>query len=675
MRFSFNHNLKTKAKPDTREKAQINLPRFKFIGADKKAQITLFIIIGIIILFSTAIVLYIKSKNTVIPEVDVPSDVRPVHDYITQCVKEVSKQGLIILGEQGGYINIPRRILMQQAYLSPDGAGIVKMPYWYYYGENRIPPEDFVVMQLENYTETNLNSCLQNFSSLQDKFIVKGISRVKAKATLADENVIIDVYYRVSVKNKAKGKEKTLDRYVAVHPVKLKKILEFANSTMVYENTEMFLEKTTIDFMAMHPDIPFTDLIFSCRPLVWKVSEVKQNLQDLLYYNFPRIRFDNTNYQPFSASSSVYEKLRDYTIEDLYKGNYPDIAKPDDAYDYFHLFYKTTNKKYPFLIAKVIYNPDWGMTLRSRPSSGGLMKSNAMKGAASYLRFLCLNLYHFTYDVQYPVMFVLKQPDAFAGEGYTFKFTTPVIIDHNQGNRVANTFSFFTGVYDNVQDYCNDRELSKVYIKAKGIKHNTLNQPLKNVNVSYDCFRYKCYLGKTDTRGMLETSLPKTCSFGFIEASVDGYLKTIKQYDGKDIFNIELPKLQEFNVTVVKNKDGNPTAEMSLINNEMVLISLVSNEYDYSIFTVYNKSSSMLMPLIYENTNYTLDLILFDPDNNDILGGYRGVFVTTYDEMYNKTQLKFHVKYPSVMLSNRLEFLSEFYSNISDDSLRPEFMD
>ena len=642
----------------------------------KSGQITIFVIVGIVILLVSALVLYVSNIEDYTPAISVPSEVRPVHDYVTGCLDSVGRDGLLLLGEQGGYIYLPDEIDAEQSYLSPDGTGIIKIPYWYYRGSSRVPKLGFMEQQHEKYIENNLRSCLNNFSSFSDEYEISEESGVNVDTRIDDEGVKTEMNYHLEIQIKGENEVKEIRRYIKDFPVDLKSIHNFANQTMNSENEDMFLEETTVDFMAMHPDIPFTGLIFYCGTLNWEVDEIKEELQDLLYYNYPRARFKNVNHTPFEAPMGVYEELEKYTIEDIHQGNLPAKDKPSDAYDYFNLYWETADSDFDNLDAKVLYNPRYGMDIRARPSVGGMMTSNSMQGASEYLSFLCINLYHFTYDVEYPVIFSVRDFNAFKGEGYTFKFASPVIIDHNEGKREALDFKDFTETSDPVTDYCGEKSEQDVYITAKGVKGGYINQPLKNVNIKYDCIKFICDLGTTDVMGgsyRLRTNMPTSCTGGFVEAAKDGYLTTRKQYDGSNNFEIVMPKLKDYNVSVVKNKDGKKNAETSLRDSERVLIHLVSNEYDYSLYEIYDKNSSLSISLIAEDTNYTLDMILMDEDSEEIVGGYRDVWETELDEMLETEKLKLHVTYPFVRPAQH-ELLRDLYSNETyKDMLEPEF--
>ena len=75
----------------------------------QKSQITVFIIIGIIILFAVALLFYVKSSTSKIrppvEKLEVSDEAKPVQTYITDCLHTISKNALIQIGSAGGYFS------------------------------------------------------------------------------------------------------------------------------------------------------------------------------------------------------------------------------------------------------------------------------------------------------------------------------------------------------------------------------------------------------------------------------------------------------------------------------------------------------------------------------------------------------------------------------------------
>jgi len=111
----------------------------------KKGQITIFIIIGILIVFGFAFFFYIRGLEVeekfeaARPVIEtVPSELNPIVLYTEDCLKTVATNGLVKLGQHGGYIN-PEEYGDFNFAEPTDSDGIVfslgsdlKIPYWYY---------------------------------------------------------------------------------------------------------------------------------------------------------------------------------------------------------------------------------------------------------------------------------------------------------------------------------------------------------------------------------------------------------------------------------------------------------------------------------------------------------------------------------------------------------------
>jgi len=112
-------------------------------GTSRKGQVTIFIIIGIIILFAFAGILYL-TRTTTSEQVKgqeevliatVPQEFQSIQTYTENCINEIATQGLIILGQQGGYI-YPEVEGTYSAADPTNSDGLVleslKIPYWRY---------------------------------------------------------------------------------------------------------------------------------------------------------------------------------------------------------------------------------------------------------------------------------------------------------------------------------------------------------------------------------------------------------------------------------------------------------------------------------------------------------------------------------------------------------------
>src|SRR3989338_8774084 len=158
------------------------------ISKSKRGQVTIFIIVGIFVVIAFAAVMYFtqtrveQGVSTAAEPIvaDVPETFIPLQTYTENCLSQVGKQGLLLLGQQGGYID--PSVLGEFSVSDPtEGNGIdlssVKVPYWYF-NQNKNDdsaiafrshrpylyaaddPELSIEAQLGRYVKQQISSCL-----------------------------------------------------------------------------------------------------------------------------------------------------------------------------------------------------------------------------------------------------------------------------------------------------------------------------------------------------------------------------------------------------------------------------------------------------------------------------------------------------------------------------------
>ena len=524
---------------------------------EKRGQITLFIIIGILLVALVGVFLFLRSEKIKIQEPEiVPTEFTPVKEYTEKCLEQTLQRAVSLLGQQGGYLYFPESIQYDpSSYISTSPNSLLKVPYWYHKGQGRVPTVEMMQDDISRYINENLKNCIRNFPELSNNFEIKEIGNITTKTTIGMEEVIITTKYPLEVKLKSTGDITKIATFTSSVDTKLRKMHQLAKEIMLSENQAMFLETLTVDMMALGPEIPFSDVVFQCGQLTWYKPDVENKIKNILYYNLPKIRFKNTDHAPFSAQPHVYENLKLYTPEDIEKGNMPkDI--PPDAYDYFHFYWKPTEQDYSDLTAGVYFQKDWDFKMYVRPSKGDIMSASYGQGFQKYLSYLCINMFHFTYDLIYPVQIVIVDPSGFGGKGYRFKFAFPVMINHNQGDRVDFPISTYEAPESNDGGYCNEKTQEVIQIYAKNKK--TFDD-IKGVNITFNCMNtYYCDLGATKPDGglyRLWTQLPTFCKPGSVEAKHPDYLdESMIIPEGRSFFNIMMTPLKTLDFEVKKQR-------------------------------------------------------------------------------------------------------------------------
>ncbi len=131
------------------EQAQLQLEEiavfFVKMKNNKKAQVTLFIIIGIVMIAAVATFLYIRNTieagdrdADIIRQIEeIPSELVPIRTFVESCIKLETEEALRIAGQHGGHVysdsfasNIIEPTEGDALEYNPFPG--YKVPYWYY---------------------------------------------------------------------------------------------------------------------------------------------------------------------------------------------------------------------------------------------------------------------------------------------------------------------------------------------------------------------------------------------------------------------------------------------------------------------------------------------------------------------------------------------------------------
>jgi len=184
---------------------------------DKKSQVTIFMILGIILLLSLLVLVYFKvivtDKSSEIEKTTTQqfSD-DPIKFYIERCIENTAKKGVFLIAEHGGYIS-PSGIAKYNE--SGDTEGF----YNYYYFENKklpyalddgiikLRPKKDIENVLSNYIKVELNTCLENFSFFKKQGFVFEYPELdlttkgsNVSVLIGDSNVFVNVNWPLTIK-------------------------------------------------------------------------------------------------------------------------------------------------------------------------------------------------------------------------------------------------------------------------------------------------------------------------------------------------------------------------------------------------------------------------------------------------------------------------------------------
>ena len=164
----------------------------------KRGQVTVFIIVGILVLAVTSFIFYISSQTVTqnLPtSSDLSFDTSSVELYVQKCFEEKVDDALFNIAQQGGFYELPR-ISIQEAF--------VNAPYYLYLGDQYIPETVKMQDNIQFYVEENMQEC-SNFSIFPSFQIDTQPPQVEV--TLTENRIVAELDLKIEITQGEKIKE------------------------------------------------------------------------------------------------------------------------------------------------------------------------------------------------------------------------------------------------------------------------------------------------------------------------------------------------------------------------------------------------------------------------------------------------------------------------------------
>jgi hypothetical protein len=474
---------------------------FSFICfGSKKGQITIFIILGILLLLGLVLVLTLKSEViTFNPDEVILTEKGKIETFILSCIKEVGEEAVFLVGLQGGYIEAP------QTALSLPVSPAHSIPYWAYGETTNIPTLEQIKQRIDTYVVDNLRSCILNLEPFQITYDITEKSPLTVETDITEQKILYNVHWDLEVQDKAGRVVAEVLNHVTESPIKLKRLYDVATLLVDKEMAELKLEDITQDLIAIgHEDVPVAGFEVSCKKRKWSVQQAELSLQDLLRINLGQLQVKNSAFAEFSDQYPYYQSHYQWNLGQ-------DFSQPDVSVAF------NFDNTYPF-------------TFNVRPTSGDKMTSNQLGGGHELIDFLCLQNWKFVYDISYPVMIDLRDDTT----NYRFKIALTVHLANNLPDRSGALLPQPQYEVDSFTDdeFCADRRIPMTAYTYELIENPYtgvyVREPLDNVALAFSCLRYSCDVGDTDlSTGLdnvatLRTNFPY-CAGGILRGEKEGY--------------------------------------------------------------------------------------------------------------------------------------------------------
>jgi len=524
----------------------------------RKGQVTVFIIIGIVLLSLVGgSVYYLNSKKETteqsLPKAQkISSAFEPVRSVVEDCLGKVSEDAFVKLSETGGYLE-PRSIPgLQVEMMNPTEGDAVAVtpesqlviPYWFSMSspnscnggcEFKLQRPTLKKSQgglnsiegdVAQYIDDHIGECIGGFSILADQgFRVQEQGNLKSIVSINDGDVLVELNWPLLVV--LDGSTEEMSQFYHVLDLRFKDIYTVASNLTRLSAEYHFIEKHIRNIIDTYSDLdakmlpPVTGMDTEIGSgVTWIKYTVEQDLQRLLQIYIPYLQVSGSrSYRPIDTRRDAVDPELTNTV--LNRGM---LIPLEDMI--------------PRIDARFSY-VDWWPMYFDLNCRGQLCQGESMLN--TFVFVMGFQRYNFAYDISIPVLVELKDTEAFAGKGYQFRFFLEANMRNNEPLTATYTQLELPEIPMTGSLLCDaaQRSPANITVVARdGFTGKGLSLP-----VLYSCGPEACGVGSTDDDGVL---------VGHVPYCIGGRLSTINAEYGQSAAPLDVldDSPQEVNLTL-----------------------------------------------------------------------------------------------------------------------------
>jgi len=523
--------------------------RFSKINLKKNGQVTVFIIIGILVV--AAIGIYFLINNPSLPGGS--KELKQGEDAYLACISDRTKLGINLLGQQGGHLYLEELKFYPGSSYAPSSSQLDfyggAVPYWMFVSGNNLvveqkPTLDEMEQELARFVYEGINDCNFNFLNSAGIFVDIYDGSVDVKINSDSVDVSLDNPVFITFENQSA----TVNNHEVTIKSKLGKYYDLASKIYEKEKAEGFLEAYGLDVMYLYA--PVTGVEFGCSPKIFNEDLTKRNISLGLEDNIAFLKVTG-NYYDLSEKKNSYfvvdlgEKV-DENVNFMYSSNWP-----------------TSVQMYGDKVVQPV----------------GTQQGLSMFG-------LCFVPYHFVYDIKFPVMV------QFFDGNDLFQFGVVAIIKNSQAREAI---LIGDEIIDNNVICANANK--KVRVSTTDLDLNPVEARL-----SFSCLDETCDLGSTKKVSSDESYLiadVPACVNGILTAYSENYTSSsyIISTNREDSADIMMKKIHTINVSMSSVGKANIVFSSNDYTSvfsypEDKVVKLAEGEYNVTAYVYSNTSIS-----------------------------------------------------------------------------------
>lgn len=613
-----------------------------FFSKSKKAQLTVFVIIGLILVAGIVGYFFIKGSKSG----NLSKNLEPAYDAYLSCIQQRVEEATNIIGQQAGYLYTEELNFEPGSFYMPFSSQLdfygSPVPYWSYVSGNNIlrqqkPSLSKIETDIERYVHERINDC--DLSNFNDQGIFADIYDGNVSVKINDHDIVVKLDNPVALSFENES------AYVSKHEINVKSELGnfYSLASRVYEleKNNSFLELYAVDVLRMNA--PVTGVDVTCTPKMFNENEITKNLSEALEANF------------------AFLKL---------KGDYYKLDNPENSY-----FVVDAGKNVD-VNANFVYSNYWPTKVVMYGDK--FAKPVGNQEGLGMLGF-CFVPYNFVYDVAFPVMIQFYSNDEL------FQFPVVVVLKNNQPRNAT----YLSDEENIISPICNN--------PSQEVKVSTYDLSLKPVEsyLTFSCLSESCSGGQTKSlagEASANLKLP-SCVNGVLTATAEGYapshytISTNREFSAdilmKKIYSVKVSLPNVKKATVVFSSEDYTSV---LTYPDYSSVDLVEGEYNITAY-VY-QDSTITFPAVkdrrcFDVAETTFSSLLGDSGQQcydidipsqevdmALVGGGNGVDYFTEDVLSTK-QLKLDI--PIFKTPANLEELQNNYITWEDSTISTQW--
>ena len=237
----------------------------------EKGQITLFIIIGFVLLIVVGVTLIlVRNVNKVTNNAEI-GEGTSLQEFVETCIEEVAIPAVLLQGLQGGYI-----FAIDDSFSLEDRS--YKVSLLYNQGVDNVPDRERLQNEINAYININLNNCLGGLESFERMGYQVDVGEIITDSIVGIDDIQIKVTYPITLTQG--DQQETMDEFSATVPIRLGHLNDLSR-----EFIDRFIENPgKIDInMPAGFDVDVTSIPYSEDTIIYSFYDEKSNIRDQRY--------------------------------------------------------------------------------------------------------------------------------------------------------------------------------------------------------------------------------------------------------------------------------------------------------------------------------------------------------------------------------------------------------